>query len=310
MGGRFSNQPRASNNYSSIYTKVAECFIGDGSETYSNTEPINWNGWMGKYNHTGMRPPEFYYPKGPYSINGIEIPEGAGCRAVGITDFTTQQSSGFGGSLTNGTGQYTGNGCLIIFGRRGTRSGATIPTSLGSFEELSRLTFTFSAFASPGPYATTASGVWGSPYEVGYVCNECCDIKYMVISGDFPPEMTLNMETGIAQGILTDVDMWMERWKQNGKAIGPTESNYGTVGSASAFKNGLPANIIARFIIRAFNARDPRVFTDKEFTVTITNSWNSDRDKFILNINSKFFINGSPTTNSTYLSEMKKKGYF
>jgi hypothetical protein len=82
------------------------------------------------------------------------------------------------------------------------------------------------------------------------------------------------------------------------------------VGSASSFVNGIPATNIARFTIRAFNARDPRVFNDKEFTMTVTNNWSSDRDRLILNIDNQFFLDGNPVTNKEYLLKMKQRGYF
>ena len=109
----------------------------------------------------------------------------------------------------------------------------------------------------------------------------------MLVSGEFPTDISLNMKTGIATGNIPDMDSWMARWKQT-ETEKLSETNYGTKGSSSSFRNGLPANNTARFVVRAFNAKDPRVFTDKEFTFNTTNSWNSDRDKLLLNISRNF----------------------
>jgi hypothetical protein len=104
-------------------------------------------------------------------------------------------------------------------------------------------------------------------------------------------------------------DYFMERWR-----LPPdfriNEKNYATVGSASSFRNGRGAENIAKFVIRAFNARDPRVFTDKEFSISISNNWSSDRDRLIININNQFYVDGKPSSNREYLKKMKQRGFF
>lgn len=318
--------------YSILYSVAAVCTLGEGNESYGNTGPIEWKGWLGRYTHLGMRPPEFYYPEGPYTVNGSPITPGAGCRALGVTGFTTYGASGgAGGELVTGShsGGYTGSGCLIVFGGKNGISSTpavNVNTNLGSFRELQQITkesnrVAFHAYPSPGPPTVTTVGVFASSYEMAYICNACCDIKYMVVGGEFPPDLTLDMETGVAYGLISEMDLpdnpgdsnskdyFMERWR-----LPPdfkiTEKNYATVGSASSFVNGRPATNIARFTIRAFNARDPRVFNDKEFTMTVTNNWSSDRDRLILNIDNQFFLDGNPVTNKEYLLKMKQRGYF
>ena len=88
------------------------------------------------------------------------------------------------------------------------------------------------------------------------------------------------------------------------------EENYATVGSAASFLNGRGGYATAKFTIRAFNAKDPRVFADRTFSLKISNNWSSDRDRLILNIKNRFYIDGKPATNKEYLLEMKKRGYF
>lgn len=329
---RYSSGYRATQGiHPIVYSIPAVCTITDGSESYGNTGPIEWSGWLGKYRHIGMRPPEFYYPNGPYNVNGTPVTETTGCRAIGVTGFTTYSTSGGAqGSLNTGSlsGEYTGSQCLIIFGGNAGVSSvpsATVNSNLGSFRELQRIpknsgAIQFNAYPAPGPCTTTTSGIFSSAWGMRYDCNDCCDIKYMIISGEFPPDLTLDMETGEAYGLVSEMDLpddpedksgkdyFMERWRlpPNYKI---TEKNYATVGSASGFWNGRPASNTARFVIRAFNARDPRVFNDREFTMTITNNWSSDRDRLILNIDNQFFIDGKPTTNKDYLLKMKDRGY-
>lgn len=329
---RFRNKPAFKKSaYNLIYSIPAVCHIGEGNESFGNTGPVEWRGWLGKYTHKGMRPPEFYYPNGPYNIDGIPIAEGTGCRAVGVTGFTTYGASGgaTGELVTSTTDFYTGSGCLIVYGGPNGISSTpsvNVNTNLGSFRELQTISeesnrIVFYAYPSPGPATTTTVGVFASSYEMRYDCNNCCDIKYMIVDGEFPPDLILNMETGAASGFISEMDLpdnpndlntkdyFIERWRLSSN-YRINEKNYATEGSASSFVNGIPATNTVRFIIRAFNARDPRVFNDKEFTMTITNNWSSDRDRLILNIDNQFFLDGKPVTNREYLLGMKKKGYF
>lgn len=329
---RFRSTPKLQQSpYNLIYSVPAVCHINEGNEIYTNTEAVEWKDWLGRYTHKGMRPPEFYYPNGPYNIDGVLVESGIGCRAIGVTGFTTYGASGgaTGDLVTSSSESYSGNGCLIVYGGPNGASSfpnANVNNNLGSFRELQTITeeskkIAFYAYPSPPPATITTAGIFSSSFELFYNCNECCDIKYMVVDGEFPPDLILNMETGVASGFISEMDLpdkpgdpnskdyFMKRWK-----LPPdyriTEKNYATVGSASSFANGKPATNTARFIIRAFNARDPRVFNDKEFTITITNNWSSDRDRLILNINNQFFLDGKPVTNREYLLGMKKRGYF
>lgn len=330
---RYTNGTRYGyGGYSTVCSVQATCHITDGSETYGNTGPKDWGIWQGRYSHYGMRPPEFYYPNGAYNIEGNVISETTGCYAVGLNNFNCYGLSGSGQAhtrqVTYGPGQ-TQSRCLIVFGGKNGISQSVPPvinSSLGSFREGQRITkeskaIAFYAYPSPGPSTYGPSGIYASLYGVVYGCNECCDIKYMVVGGEFPPNLTLDMDTGVAYGFISEMDLpdnpedkntkdyFMERWR-----LPPdfkiTEKNYATVGSASSFRVGRGAENVARFIIRAFNARDPRVFTDKEFSIGISNNWSSDRDRLILNINNQFYVDGKPATNKEYLNKMKERGFY
>jgi len=319
--------------YNRICTISAQCHKDDGSSTYGNTGPKDWDGWQGKYSHYGMRPPEFYYPNGPYNVEGTVITTPTGCHALGLENFNCYSLYGTGAPHTRQVTTETGNPeyrCLIVFGGRGGYSQTAhniVNYNIGSFREGQRITkdsraIAFYAYPAPPPVTYGPSGIYSTPYGVVYGCNdECCDIKYMIVGGEFPPDLTLDMETGVAYGFISEMDLpdnpgefptkdyFMERWRlPEGFKI--TENNYATVGSASSFRNGRGAENIARFIIRAFNARDPRVFTDREFSISISNNWSSDRDRLILNIDNQFYVNGEPASNRAYLKNMKDKGFY
>jgi hypothetical protein len=331
---RFSSGTRySSGGYSRVCVIPAECHISDGSSVYGNTGPKDWGVWQGRYSHYGMRPPEFYYPNGPYNVEGTQITTVTGCHAVGLNTFNCYSVSPGSGEphtrpVTTSVNEPETR-CLIVFGgSRGiTEKNTTILNSnIGSFREGQKIAkgsqrITFYAYPSPPPPTFYAGGVYASAFGVVYGCNDCCDIKYMVVSGEFPPNLTLDMETGEAYGFISEMDLpdnpgdptskdyFMERWR-----LPPdfriNEKNYATVGSASSFRNGRGAENIAKFVIRAFNARDPRVFTDKEFSISISNNWSSDRDRLIININNQFYVDGNPTSNKEYLNKMKERGFF
>ena len=316
------------------YVVQAQCTLGDGSDIYKNTEPIVWSGWLGRYKHKGMRPPEFYYPNGPYAVNGVQITPGDGCRAVGVTASQYYQSQESGSLVSGATGAELNDACLIQFGELGKLKTMTnnlvseISTGELQYYNESEGRMRFPAHPAPGPYTTTLGGVSNaySPYGFGgsvyrYECNGCCDIKYMVVGGEFPPDLTLNMDTGVAYGFISEMDLpdnpgdpsekdyFLEAFRLP-KDFQIDEENYATVGSAAAFFNGRGGYANANFTIRAFNAKDPRVFTDKTFRLKVNNNWSSDRDRLILNIKNRFYLDGKPVSNSEYLSGMKQRGYF
>jgi hypothetical protein len=316
------------------YVVQAQCTLGDGSDKYSNTEPLVWEGWLGKYKHKGMRPPEFYYPDGPYKVNGVDITPSDGCYSIGITATHYYQSQESGSLLSGATGSDLNGACLIEFGelgKLGTKS-RTLVGQISAYElkyyNENNTEMYFPAHPAPGPYTNTLGGVSNaySPYGYGgsvyrYDCNGCCDIKYMVVGGEFPPDMVLNMDTGRAYGFISEMDLpdnpedspdkdyFLNAFRLP-KDFQIDEENYATVGSAASFFNGRGGYANANFTIRAFNAKDPRVFSDKTFTLKVNNNWSSDRDRLVLNIKNRFYIDGKPATNKEYLMEMKKRGYF
>lgn len=135
------------------------------------------------------------------------------------------------------------------------------------------------------------------------------DPGYLIITGDFSPDMVLNVDTGKLTGRTGELDFYASSLN-----IPPDyeidEQNYGTVGSASYFRNGVGFGIPVSVTVRAFDKADPSIHIDRTFTYTLRNNWSSDRDSLILNIKNQFYVDGKPATNLEYLEAQKAKGFF
>ena len=161
------------------------------------------------------------------------------------------------------------------------------------------------------------------------------DLKYAIVSGVFPPSLTLDIDTGYLYGKIDDLDdIFPEEFGiTNAEGIpddpkdteaasnfgfnfgeqGPkkfTEDNYAVRGSASLYSGGFPVPKGIVFVARAFDSALTSKYIDGEFTIDTDNNWSSDRDAFILNIRNQMFIDGKPVTNKDYLATMKARGYF
>jgi hypothetical protein len=169
----------------------------------------------------------------------------------------------------------------------------------------------------------------GSPPTIGGV------LKYAIVSGTFPPSVTLDIDTGYLYGKIDDLDdIFPEEFgltnptgipedpkdlaaaENFGFTFGEqglrkfTETNYAERGSARLYRGGFPTPKDINFIARAFDSDLPSRYIDGEFTIDTSNNWSSDRDEFILNIRNQMFIDGKPVTNKKYLATMKERGYF
>ncbi len=161
------------------------------------------------------------------------------------------------------------------------------------------------------------------------------DLKFAIVSGVFPPSLTLDIDTGYLFGKIDDLDdifpeefgltnpqgipedprdtKAAETFNFNFGEQGPrkfTEDNYAVRGSASLYKAGFPIPKGIIFIARAFDPSLTSRYIDGEFMIDTSNNWSSDRDEFILNIRNQMFIDGKPVTNKQYLATMKERGYF
>ena len=161
------------------------------------------------------------------------------------------------------------------------------------------------------------------------------NLKYAIVSGVFPPSVTLNIDTGDLYGKIDDLDDIysdtlgaIDENLENEPARdieaantfgfdygeqGPrrfTEDNYGAAGSAALHGGGFPIPKGVIFIARAFDSSLTSRYIDGQFTIDLSNNWSSDRDAFILNIRNQMFVDGKPVTNKEYLATMKARGYF
>lgn len=169
----------------------------------------------------------------------------------------------------------------------------------------------------------------------GFVSPSLGTVKYAIVSGRFPPSLTLNIDTGRIYGRMNDLDEILadeygdipsdipeensaleaasvfnfDYGTQTSRRF--TEDNYGTFGSSKAHSGGFGRASDVRFIARAFDSTAPTTtYIDGEFVFKVQSNWSSDRDGFILNIRNQFFIDGKPVTNDKYLSVMKERGFF
>ena len=160
-------------------------------------------------------------------------------------------------------------------------------------------------------------------------------IKYAIVGGRFPSQLTLNIDTGRLYGRMNDLDeiladeygdipsdipednsaleaasvFGFDYGNQGSRRY--TEDNYGTFGSTKAHSKGFGKASDVKFIARAFDATAPTTrYIDGEFVFKVQSNWSSDRDGFILNIRNQFFVDGKPVTNDKYLSTMKERGFF
>lgn len=135
------------------------------------------------------------------------------------------------------------------------------------------------------------------------------DAGFLVITGDFSPDMVLNVDTGKMIGRTGEMDQYVSSLN-----IPPDfeidEQNYATVGSASYFRNGVGFEIPIRFTARVFKKADPTTYIDASFQYGLSNNWSSDRDYLILNIKNQFYVSGATATNLEYLEAQKAKGFF
>jgi hypothetical protein len=127
-------------------------------------------------------------------------------------------------------------------------------------------------------------------------------IKYSIVSGEWPPSLTLNEDTGAITGVIdmneisapSKVDVPPEGFRFD-------ETNY--------LKHHV-SGVTLEFVVRATVQSVPPVISDLNATMNVRTNWSSRRDKLILNINNQFYLDGEPVSSETYLKSQKEKGYF
>lgn len=240
--------------------------------------------FYGKYTHYGVQPPNYYYPgieENPISIDAI------GCK---------------GGS---------GGECPIVFGPAPVSGpgGGVILSGVDPFSKLYREKQSVNTTILRRYYQTPVSPGGVVIGGVNYV--GCVSSPYvMVVGGEFPPDLVVNMETGQVSGIMSDMDLFVEQFKLP-PGFKFNESNYATKGSAGAYRNGLGTVVTASFVLRAFDPGYTGWYADTVYNFRVSNWWSSDRDRFILDITGPFAIDGEVITdNAEYLRRMKQKGFW
>lgn len=235
--------------------------------------------WMGKYRVISEVDPATYYPQGLTSI-GQESGLSAPCQRLSFPIASNNE-------FFNGPGDYNFVQVPIYFEQQ--------DISDDSFWRFSLL-----ANLAPTGVGVGAGGCSG---------DQITDPAFLIITGDFSPEMILDADSGKLLGKTGDLDFYASTLN-----IPPDyeidEQNYATVGSASYFRNGVGFGIPVSITVRGFSKSNPSVYIDKEFTYNLRNNWSSDRDTLILNIKNQFFVDGKPATNLEYLEAQKAKGYF
>jgi hypothetical protein len=120
-----------------------------------------------------------------------------------------------------------------------------------------------------------------------YDTNDIRATRYEVISGSLPKNLTLTSD-GYLSGTIGEMDEFIPEYMNQAKTI--NHVNYGTVGSASLFDNGIGVTKKVYFTIRAST---DYAYVDKRFGFALKNNWSSDRDKLV----EKIYGNTSSTSN-------------
>jgi len=146
------------------------------------------------------------------------------------------------------------------------------------------------------------------PPNVGdrFTLSECCGpgdgpIKYALLGGEFPPSLYLNIDTGKLCGFIDGIEKIAPKRLSVPPNFRFNESNY------LSFAVG---GLAARFLVRAFDSGNTGHYDDRYLTMNIRTDWSARRDRFVLNIDNQFYIDGRPVSNKEYLLGMKRKGYY
>lgn len=237
--------------------------------------------WMGKYRVVSEVDPLTYYPQGLTTANEGGSGLSAFCQRLSFPIATNND-------FFNGPGDYNFVQVPIYF------------------EQQDITDDQFWEFKLKDSLTSLGGGGFGLG---GCSGNTITDPGYLIITGDFAPEMVLDVDTGKLTGKTGELDFYASSLN-----IPPDyeidEQNYATVGSASYFRNGVGFGIPVSVTVRGFSKSDPGIYIDKTFTYSLRNNWSSDRDSLILNIKNQFYVDGKPATNLEYLEAQKAKGYF
>jgi hypothetical protein len=141
----------------------------------------------------------------------------------------------------------------------------------------------------------------GAPVIDLACCGSGGPIKYAIIGGEFPPSLYLDIDTGTIVGEIDGLEAIAP------KRLGiPADFKFNETNYLKYAVSGLEL----RFTVRAFNSSDTSVYDDHEVVMYLRTNWSARRDRFILNIQNQFFVDGATATNAAFVKAMKSKGYY
>ena len=145
-----------------------------------------------------------------------------------------------------------------------------------------------------------------TPSGTSSISPSCCmggvgALKYAVLGGEFPPSLYLNIDTGEMVGVIDSIEV------SAAKRLGvPPNFKFDETNYAKYAVSGL--SLICQF--RVFDSGNTSSYNDIEALIPISTNWSARRDKFGLNIENQFYLDGKPVTNKTYIKGVKSKGYY
>jgi len=129
-----------------------------------------------------------------------------------------------------------------------------------------------------------------------YGCN------YEVISGEWPPSLTLEKETGQIYGTIDDNSVSAP------SKVNPVPEGFHY--NESNYLNHHTSGVALEFVIRAYNPLNPALYADNAITMYVRTNWSAKRDQLVLNIQNQFYTDGVPVSNESYLKTQKERGNF
>jgi hypothetical protein len=139
-----------------------------------------------------------------------------------------------------------------------------------------------------------------------YIDFQCCgpgegDVKYALLGGEFPPNLYLDIDTGKMIGLIDELEVIAPKRLGVPPGFKFDETNY--------LKYAVPG-LALKFYVRAFDSGNTASYDDREMQMYVRTNWSSRRDRFVLNIENQFYLDGKPVDNKTYVKGMKSKGYY
>lgn len=150
------------------------------------------------------------------------------------------------------------------------------------------------------------NGTYTHPVGTPAISMACCGggvgtIKYALLGGEFPPSLYLDIDTGQMVGEIDEIE------KAAAKRLGiPPDFKFNETNYLQYARPGLDLH----FTVRAFDSGNTGTYDDREIVMYVRTNWSARRDRFVLNIENQFYLDGKPVDNKTYVRGLKAKGYY